>query len=156
MATMTVIWWRDIPAQVTARDGRRASKIVLHPRFDPEHIEKERQVIFEEIKMVEDSPNELVYDLFHGEFWKSHPLGRPIHGTVDSVKALDQPTLTRFFADSYHPENVVIAAAGNLSHDRFSDLAHKAFDSMPRSRSRRPITPPDPHAGIITREKKDL
>ncbi len=132
------------------------SDIVLHPRFDTEHIEKERNVIFEEIKMVEDSPNELVYDLFHGGFWKSHPLGRPIQGTVDSVTALDQAALTRFFSDSYHPENLVIAAAGNLSHERFSDLAHRAFDSMPPSPRRRPITPPDAHAGIITREKKDL
>ncbi|HET6372880.1 MAG TPA: pitrilysin family protein [Candidatus Polarisedimenticolia bacterium] len=132
------------------------SDILLHPRFDPENIEKERKVIFEEIKMVEDSPDELVFDLFTETFWKAHPLGRPIQGTVESVSALSTGTLMDFFRESYHPENVVIAAAGRLETDRFLEIAADAFGSMPRAGRARPVTPPRSHAEVVTREKKNL
>jgi len=132
------------------------SDIVLHPRFDAENIEKERKVIYEEIKMVEDSPDELVYDLFTESFWKAHPLGRPIQGTVESVAALGQDRLLKFFKEAYNPGSVVIAAAGNLQHERFMDQIHKAFAGMPANGGGRPIGPPDAHGGLATREKKDL
>ena len=132
------------------------SDIVLHPRFDPENIEKERKVIFEEIKMVEDTPDELVYDLFSGSFWKGHPLGRPIQGTVESVTALGKETLTNFFRESYRPGNVVISAAGNLDARRFTDSVREAFASMPEPGPPRAIAAPQAHGGIVTREKNDL
>lgn len=132
------------------------SDIVLHPKFDPENIEKERKVIFEEIKMVEDSPDELVYDLFTETFWRNHPLGRPIQGTIESVSALGPGLLMEFFRGSYDPGNVVIAAAGHLDEDRFIEMADKAFASMPRCGKDRPVTPPRPHPGFVTKEKKDL
>jgi predicted Zn-dependent peptidase len=132
------------------------SDIVLHPRFDPENIEKERKVIFEEIKMVEDSPDELVYDLFTESFWKAHPLGRPIQGTVESVTALGHDRLMKFFKEAYNPGSVVIAAAGNLQHDRFMDQIHKAFAGMPANGGGRPIDAPRAHGGLATREKRDL
>jgi predicted Zn-dependent peptidase len=132
------------------------SDIVLYPRFDAGHIEKERKVIFEEIKMVEDSPDELVYDLFTESFWRAHPLGRPIQGTVESVSALGQAQLMKFFKEAYNPGKVVIAAAGNLQHERFMDQIHKAFAAMPANGSGRPVGPPLAHGGLVTREKKDL
>ena len=130
--------------------------ILLHPRFDPENIEKERKVIFEEIKMVEDSPDELVYDLFTGSFWRSHPLGRPILGTIESVTALSLDRLMTFFRDSYHPANVVIAAAGHLDHARLLEMVQRAFGAMPPVGARRSVEPPRANAGIVTKEKKDL
>jgi predicted Zn-dependent peptidase len=130
--------------------------IVLHPKFDPENIEKERRVIFEEIKMVEDSPDELVYDLFTESFWKSHPLGRPIQGTVESVSALGPETLMTFFREAYFPANVVIAAAGHLDSARFVEMAREAFASMPAAGALRSVGPPQSQSGIVTREKKDL
>ena len=132
------------------------SDIVLHPRFDPENIEKERKVIFEEIKMVEDSPDELVYDLFTQAFWRQHPLGRPIQGTVESVSALGSDQLMKFFKEAYNPGSVVIAAAGNLKHAPFLDDIHKAFSGMPANGGGRRIDAPHAHGGIVTREKKDL
>jgi predicted Zn-dependent peptidase len=130
--------------------------IVLHPRFDPENIEKERKVIYEEIKMVEDSPDELVYDLFTETIWKSHPLGRPIQGTVESVEAHDAGKLIRFFRDSYHPRNVVISAAGNLDHDRLVAMVSEAFASMRDGAGIRATTMPAHNAEVILREKKEL
>jgi len=132
------------------------SDIVLHPRFDPDLIEKERKVIFEEIKMVEDSPDELVYDLFTETIWKDHPLGRPIQGTVESVAALGAGKLGEFFRSSYTPGNVVISAAGNLDHDHLVDLAGSAFSALAPGNGVRPITPPGHRAAIVTREKPDL
>jgi predicted Zn-dependent peptidase len=130
--------------------------IVLHPRFEPEHIEKERKVIFEEIKMVEDSPDELVYDLFMETFWSGHPLGRPIQGTVESVSALGPEMLTGFFRDSYRPESVFISAAGNLDHDHLVRMASQAFGELKSGPPRRKISPPEPRAEIVVREKKEL
>ena len=132
------------------------SDIVLHPKFDSEQIEKERKVIFEEIKMVEDSPDEVVYDLFTETFWKGHPLGRPIQGTIESVAALTPEVLMRFFQEAYDPANVVIAAAGHLDQMRFAELAREAFGSMRASGNVRRVSPPDSHAGFATREKRDL
>lgn len=132
------------------------SDIVLRPRFLPELIEKERKVIFEEIKMVEDSPDELIYDLFTETIWKDHPLGRPIQGTIDSVSALGADTLIRFFKDSYTAGNVVIAAAGNLDHGHLADLAGKAFGELAPGNGARGIGPPEHSQGTIMREKTDL
>jgi len=132
------------------------SDIVLNPRFQPEQIEKERKVIFEEIKMVEDSPDELVYDLFTETFWKNHPLGRPIQGTVDSVAALGHDVLMKFFRDSYIPANVVIAAAGHLDQKTFTQAARDAFAGMPSQGVKREVKPPEASAGLILKEKKDL
>ena len=64
------------------------SDLVLNPAFDPEDIEREKKVILEEIKMVEDTPDDLVHELFTQSFWRDHPLGQPILGTADSVQAL--------------------------------------------------------------------
>lgn len=132
------------------------SDIVLNPRFLPEQIEKERQVIFEEIKMVEDSPDELVFDLFTETLWRGHPLGRPIQGTVESVAALGAETLTGFFRGAYTPGNVLVSAAGNLDHDQMAELATRAFSGMAPGNGTRPVSPPSPRAEIVTREKKEL
>jgi predicted Zn-dependent peptidase len=132
------------------------SDIVLHPRFDPEQIEKERNVIFEEIKMVKDSPDELVYDMFTETIWRGHPLGRPVQGTVESVKALGADTLTDFFRASYNPESVFISAAGNLDHGRLADLAAEAFGAMKPGGPARPITAPEHCAEVVLRDKKEL
>ncbi|MBI3449135.1 MAG: insulinase family protein [Acidobacteria bacterium] len=132
------------------------SDIVLRPRFDPEHIEKERKVIFEEIKMVEDSPDELVYDLFTETIWRDHPLGRPIQGTVESVTALGPEMLGKFFRSSYHPGNVVISAAGNLDHPRLTALIKETFSSLSDGTPPRPIGIPQHRAEIVLREKKEL
>jgi predicted Zn-dependent peptidase len=73
------------------------SDIVLHPAFDAGDIEREKKVILEEIKMVEDTPDDLVHELFTQSFWEGHPLGRPILGTRETVEALTQDALRDYF-----------------------------------------------------------
>jgi predicted Zn-dependent peptidase len=101
--------------------------IVLNPSFDPEELERERKVIFEEIKMVEDTPDDLVHEIFIESFWPDHPLGLPILGTRESVEALDREQLLRFFRETYTPANLIVSAAGNLDHENLIDLIERQF-----------------------------
>jgi predicted Zn-dependent peptidase len=90
------------------------SDIVLNPLFDAIEMGKEKKVIFEEINMVEDTPDDLVMENFTEAFWPDHPLGRPILGTKKSVGGFGRADLATFFRKVYHPGNIVIAAAGHL------------------------------------------
>jgi predicted Zn-dependent peptidase len=133
------------------------SDIVLRPRFDAEELERERKVIVEEIRMVEDSPEELVYDMFSTHFYPGHPLGRPIQGTEGTVGGLSRTRLLRYFRENYVPNNLLIVAAGNLKHQTLARLLAKTFGRMPRvRRTESRGLPPRPRGGIVTAPKKEL
>lgn len=91
--------------------------IFLHSVFDREEIERERSVILQEISQVEDTPDDYVHELFSLNFFKEHPLGRPICGAVETVSALGREDLLGFWRERYLPSRVIVAAAGRLSHD---------------------------------------
>ena len=132
------------------------SDIVLHPNFDPGEIEKERKVIFEEIRMVDDTPDELVFDLFNQHLWPDHPLGRPIQGTVESVSAMTPEIIGRYFRESYQPGNLLITATGNLEHEALVSEIRTAFEPLTNGAAPPVATPPRLHSGIIVKEKKEL
>ena len=92
------------------------SDIVLRPAFAADEIEREKKVILEEIKMVEDTPDDLVHELFTQHFWEGHPLGRPILGSKETVESFTADSLRDYFSDAYVAPNVVISAAGQLEH----------------------------------------
>jgi predicted Zn-dependent peptidase len=130
--------------------------MTLHPRFDEEDIAREKSVVLEELKMEQDNPDYLVHEIFTQNFWRDHPLGKPILGTRQSVKAFTRERLMDCFREWYAPDNLVITAAGNLDHARVMRLAEDAFGHQkPFGRSH---TGPAPvaHAPIITRSKRDL
>jgi predicted Zn-dependent peptidase len=104
--------------------------IVRRPAFASDEIEREKKVILEEIKMVEDTPDDLVHELFTQHFWEGHPLARPILGTPDTVEGLDRATLLDYFGRAYVAPNMIIAAAGNLDHGRVRQLVLDAFDGL--------------------------
>src|SRR5690348_3167199 len=85
------------------------SDIVRRPAFSREEIEREKRVILEEIKMVEDTPDDLVHELFTQHFWEGHPLGRPILGSKETVEALTQETLCEYFRGAYVAQNMIIS-----------------------------------------------
>lgn len=93
------------------------SDIFLHSVFDSEEIERERQVILQEISQSEDTPDDYVHDLFNLDFFPDHPLGRPICGEAGTVKSLGREDIVGFVRDRYLPGRVVVAAAGHLNHD---------------------------------------
>ena len=131
--------------------------IVQRPLFDPEELERERQVILEEIRMVEDTPDDLIYDLFAGEFYPRHTLGRPIQGTAETVSAMTRRQLLGFFRRSYRPANLLVAAAGNLRHPRLARLVRAGFaDLEPGRPANGKLTLPRIRCGTVTRAKNSL
>ena len=104
------------------------SDIFLNSVFDPEEIERERQVILQEIKMLEDTPDEHIHVLLAQAVWGSHPLGRSILGTPETVIRFDSDTIKEYFGRAYQPERIVIAAAGNLEHVAFVESIARAFE----------------------------
>jgi predicted Zn-dependent peptidase len=106
------------------------SDLVLHPVFDPNDITRERGVILEEIKMDEDNPDYLVHEIFTQNFWKDHPLGKPILGTKETVKKFERAAVLDAYSHRFAPGNIIVSAAGNLDHDRFVELVTKHFEQM--------------------------
>ncbi|HEU5287842.1 MAG TPA: pitrilysin family protein [Candidatus Limnocylindria bacterium] len=104
--------------------------IVLRPAFPIDEIEREKKVILEEIKMVEDTPDDLVHELFTQHFWEGHPLGRPILGSKETVEQFALDSLRQYFRDAYVARNMIISAAGNLEHAVVRDLVERAFGEL--------------------------
>ena len=101
--------------------------IVCRSRMTPIDVSREQSVVREEILAYEDNPEEKVGDLLSEQVWGDHPLGRPILGTNETVSALTSELLRDYFRRRYRPEHLVIAAAGGLEHDAFSDLVETHF-----------------------------
>jgi predicted Zn-dependent peptidase len=129
--------------------------LICNPLFDDEDIEREKKVILEEIKMVEDTPDDLVHELFAEGFWSNHPLGRPILGTPASVSALDRATLKDYFTDTYVASNFVVVAVGNLEHSNVQNLLERALANSPRNGSPADQSPPKV-ATVVQVRKKEL
>src|SRR5579871_3227085 len=130
--------------------------LVLNPLFRAEDIEKEKGVILEEIKMEADSPDYLVHEIFSSNFWKDHPLGKPILGTPQSVKRFDRAMIQNYYESVYSPVNLLVTAAGNLTHERMVSLVRQHFESLPPRQPLPPDTVPATHARIAMRNKKAL
>ena len=129
------------------------SDLLLRPAFDPEEVAREKKVVLEEIKMVEDTPDELVHELFTQRFWSGHPLGRPILGVPATVGPIDSATLRDYFSRVYTAGNLVVAAAGNVEHEAVRDLVAKAFADLPANSEAAPVTPPAAVPGLTVRDK---
>jgi predicted Zn-dependent peptidase len=132
------------------------SDLVLNPVFDDEDIARERGVILEEIKMDEDNPDYLVHEIFTQNFWKDHPLGRPILGTRDTVRRFEKAPVRDFYAQRFSPGNVIITAAGYLKHETFVDLVKKYFDGMKPVSNGFHSAAPKIAPRIVLRNKKSL
>lgn len=103
----------------------------LHSKFDNEEIAKEREVIIEEIKMYEDTPDENVQDLLAGNLWPDHPLGRAILGTEESIAAFDHDALKAYMKQHYTGNNIVISAVGNISHAQVVEAVQTMLGHLP-------------------------
>ncbi|MBS1850879.1 MAG: insulinase family protein [Acidobacteria bacterium] len=132
------------------------SDLVLHPVFADDDIARERGVIMEEIKMDEDNPDYLVHEIFMQNFWKDHPLGKPILGTKDTVKKFDRGPVHGFYQQRFIPGNIIICAAGHLKHQQFVDLVSRHFEPMKATQNGFHSSTPDTTARIILRNKKAL
>src|ERR1700719_2636933 len=132
------------------------SDLVLNPVFDVQDIGRERGVILEEIKMDEDNPDYLVHEIFTQNFWKDHPLGKPILGTKDTVKKFERDAVLDFYKQRFAPGNVIICAAGHFRHEQFVDLVARHFDQMKPVKNGFHSPQPKIVPRIIMRNKKSL
>lgn len=101
------------------------SDMVLYPKFSPEDLEKEREVVLEEIHMNEDMPDELIHDLFMETVWPDHTLGRNILGTAEAIGGMHMGLIKAFYDRHYVPANMVVACAGNIKHEQLVSLVSK-------------------------------
>jgi len=117
--------------------------IVFRPALRAADLALERKVILEEIGMVEDTPDDLVFEIHNEALWGPHPYGYSILGTRDTVNALGVPELKELHTRAYHPGHVVVAAAGNVEHDRLLDvLARTGWTDAPAGDTRPLASPP--------------
>ena len=130
--------------------------LVLNPVFDVQDISRERGVILEEIKMDEDNPDYLVHEIFTQNFWKDHPLGKPILGTKETVKRFDRDPVMDFYGQRFAPGNLIICAAGNLKHAQFVEVVAKHFQHIKPMKNGFHSPQPKIVPRIILRNKKAL
>ena len=128
--------------------------------LDADDMDAERRVILEEINMHEDTPDDLIHDVFTETVWPGHPLGRPVLGTAATIRAATRDRVRRFYRRHYVPGNVVVAAAGNLDHDRVLKLVERGLDTGRRVRAskapslREPGRVPRPSPAVHVRHRK--
>jgi predicted Zn-dependent peptidase len=125
----------------------------FHSTFDKEEMDKEKKVVLEEIKMYEDTPDDIVHDLLSKAVYDQHPLGYPILGTEETLESFTSETLKQYMHDYYTPENVVISIAGNVS-DSFIKEVEKLFGSYEGGKREETNHLPQFHANRIARKKE--
>ncbi|HYO82477.1 MAG TPA: pitrilysin family protein [Bryobacteraceae bacterium] len=122
--------------------------MILRPLFQPDDIEKEKGVILEELKMEVDNPEYLVHETFFRKFWSNHPLGRSILGTKATISSFSQQAVRGYYDQVYVPANMVITAAGRISHGRIAEMVEQYFGQLgsgtraeaePEPRARTPL-----------------
>ena len=119
--------------------------MMLHSKFDPQDIEKERRVIIEEINMSKDSPSQQVNMLIDELLWPEHPLGRDIAGNKKSVSAIAREDMLNYLNRQYLPHNTVVAIAGNIEHQEAVTAVNQALGDWAN---------PQPHRGYSAYEPK--
>jgi len=130
------------------------SDIVMNPRFEQDDLEREKKVILEEIKMVEDTPDDLVHELFTQHFWEGHALGRPILGSKETVESFTPAILREYFKTAYVASNLIVAAAGNIEHAQVRELVERAFANLPSTREAFDDSVPQVVPQVIVRSKE--
>lgn len=121
--------------------------------FKEDEIEKEKNVIIEEIKMYEDAPDELVHDFFANTMWSGHALGRPVIGTTENIINMTRQGLLDFRDKFYSPKSVVVAVAGNIKHEVVVEKLTSLFGNFHTKSRKRSYVAPKPHAKMFFKKK---
>jgi predicted Zn-dependent peptidase len=129
--------------------------IFFYSCFAEEEIERERSVICQEIAQVEDTPDDLIHDLFHLDFWRGHPLSRPVSGTTATVSRLQRDDLLRYLDRRYRPDRIFVAMAGGARHEDLVDQVSFAFSSLTGRAVTKETSPPIASAGVYP-HRRDL
>ena len=128
--------------------------ILTHSTFDPEELERERGVILQEIGQAHDTPDDIIFDHFQEAAFPAQPIGRPVLGSEEGIRAMPRATLTGYMRRHYPASNVVVAAAGALEHDQILELVNRHFADLPGDPS--PKAEPARYGGGEFREPREL
>ncbi len=128
--------------------------ILQHSTLDPEELARERAVILQEIGQAQDTPDDIIFDLFQATAYPDQPLGRPVLGSADIVRHLSRDALIECLSHHYGGPRMVLAASGNIEHEALVGMAEQSFGSLPAARPNHPV--PARYRGGDYREKRDL
>ncbi|MFH1624831.1 MAG: pitrilysin family protein, partial [Pseudomonadota bacterium] len=140
---------KDLPLAVDL-----LADIFLNSVFSSEEIRKERQVILQEIRMVDDTPDEYVQELLSRSFFHEHALSYPVLGDPETVSNLDRARMINFFREYYTSDRMIIAAVGKLKHDAVVKMIEENFGSVPKKDGDRTEDLPHPTPHILVKEKE--
>ncbi|MEW6219207.1 MAG: pitrilysin family protein [Thermodesulfobacteriota bacterium] len=127
-----------------------------HSLFTPEEVERERQVVLQEIALVEDTPDDSIHDLFNARFFPHHPLGNPVLGSREVVASLDAKKVLDYVARSYTPERILVTAVGNIDHQELVERVAPELGALPARPQPWRRQPPGPALPSRTVYDKDL
>ncbi|MBP1931543.1 M16 family metallopeptidase [Ammoniphilus resinae] len=128
------------------------SDMFFHSKFDEDELHKERKVVIEEIKMYDDTPDDLVHDLISKASYQTHPLGYSILGTEEVLNNLNQEKMLEYVSQRYTPDRIVLSVAGNIS-EKLLEMIKTKFSRMDRQKSAGILTPPEFHPELKVRKK---
>ncbi len=128
--------------------------LFLHSRFDRREIEKEKQVVLEEIKMVEDDPEDYIHDLHAEAVWNGNPLARSILGTHGSIRSMNRDEIREYVDRYYIPENIVISAAGRFEFNELETLLNRSIGRLKRKGVDRKRVPPEMRPGVFIQKRR--
>lgn len=116
------------------------SDMLLNSVFDAEELNRERSVILDEIRLYDDSPEDIIFDMFNQLIWKGHSLGRPVLGTTETVENITRGDILSYMAEHYTAEHIVISATGNIEHENFVKLIEKFAGKLPAGQKARALS----------------
>jgi predicted Zn-dependent peptidase len=124
-----------------------------HSVFDTEELEREKDVIGQEIKMVEDNPEDYIYDLFNASYFRGDPLGMPILGSAGNIERFDRTLLTDHYRRHYSLDRLIVTATGRIDHDLVVQRIEGLFPSETEEGVAQPLITPEPHSAITVVER---
>jgi predicted Zn-dependent peptidase len=128
--------------------------LVVNPTLPEREVEKEKEVVVEEMKMYEDAPEDLIFDKFEAVLYPHHPLGRPVLGVPETVRSFTREQLFDYIGDNYAPNRLVVAVAGNVEHNavvRYVERLTRELDRTPTPIHREPANGYDPEERVVHR-----
>lgn len=128
--------------------------ILQHSTFEPEELERERQVILQEIGQANDTPDDIVFDYFQERAYPDQAMGQPVLGRPEIIRTLPREAVVGYLRDHYGAERMVLAASGNIAHERVVALAEELLSELPAHRP--VVAEPARYAGGDRREERDL
>lgn len=137
-------YWCKVPSTHYATSFDVLADIVRNSVIDPAELDKERSVIFEEIRAVEDSPEELVHDVIDEVVWGDTHLGRSIAGTIETVGNIDRAAMVDYWRRNYRPDRLIVASAGEVDHAEAVALTEQYFGDLQPTGAADRITPAVP------------